>query len=76
MDDERIEREILGYLSNHPAAQDTVEGIAEWWLLERWIRREAGQVEVALEHLVARGKIAKRTGPDGRAHYRLNVPDA
>ena len=27
-----LAREILRYLEGHPAAKDTVDGIAQWWL--------------------------------------------
>lgn len=27
-----LAREILRYLETHPAAKDTVDGIAQWWL--------------------------------------------
>lgn len=64
--------QILSYLSTHPHAQDTVEGIAEWWLMEQRVRRMIGEVEQALAELVAKGILLERKGRDGRAHYRLN----
>ncbi len=64
--------QILSYLAAHPAAQDTVEGIAEWCLLEKRIRRPSTQVRRAVEQLQAEGLLAARTGTDGRARYRLN----
>lgn len=72
MSAERIEREILEYLARHPGAQDTFEGIAEWWLLERWVRHETGEVRAALDRLVAAGRLGQRRGRDGRMHYRLS----
>ena len=53
-------------------AQDTFEGIAEWWLLERWVRHETGEVRAALDRLVAAGRLGQRRGRDGRMHYRLS----
>src|SRR5262245_39788913 len=44
--------EILAYLVHHPKAQDTFEGIVEWWLLERYIERQRAAVEAAMEELV------------------------
>ena len=29
-------RAILRYLEAHPDAKDTVEGIAQWWLVHAW----------------------------------------
>jgi hypothetical protein len=64
-----IERQILDYLTKHPAAQDTLRGIVEWWLLRQNIEQSTADVEAALDGLVAKGKIGARTGPDGRVHY-------
>lgn len=64
--------QILSYLSTHPNAQDTVEGIAEWWLLEQRIRHVSRHVKQALAELVAQGMVLERTGEDARVHYRLN----
>jgi len=33
----RYLQEILEYLRKHPEASDTLEGIAEWWLLNQRI---------------------------------------
>jgi len=64
--------EILSYLSAHQDAQDTVEGIAEWWLLEQRIRHVLAEVKKALVELVAHGLLFERMGADGRLRYRLN----
>lgn len=69
----RTARAILEYLREHPGAQDTVEGIVEWWLLERRIRQGAVEVEAALVELVGAGVMEARRGADGRTHYRLNA---
>jgi hypothetical protein len=59
---DRDEEEILAdaiirYLAERPAASDTVEGIAEWWL-----SRNRGQVELsavagAIKRLLTRGLL-------------------
>jgi len=51
---------ILAYLSEHPQAQDTLEGIVEWWLLEQQIKCRTVQVKEALAELVARGFVLAR----------------
>ena len=43
--------EILKYLVRHPQAQDTVEGIVEWWLMEQRIVNASAEVKVALAEL-------------------------
>jgi hypothetical protein len=68
----RIAYEILAYLARNPDAQDTVEGIAEWWLLAQRIEREIGKVEEALTELVTKDLIVERKGKDSRVYYRLN----
>jgi hypothetical protein len=67
-----IERQILDYLSERPTAQDTLRGIAEWWLLKQTIAQTTAEVEAAVTKLVAEGKLSVRTGPDGRVHYYKN----
>lgn len=55
-----IERQLLDYLAEHPNAEDTLEGIAEWWLLEWRIRNYVPKVREALESLVEKGKVETR----------------
>jgi predicted transcriptional regulator len=64
--------EILTYLIEHPEAQDTMEGIVEWWLLEQPIKRQTTRVKTALAELVAMGLVLERQGQDGRVHYRTD----
>jgi hypothetical protein len=70
MNHEALGNEILDYLSKHPEAEDSLEGIVEWWLVEQGITRPATEVRAALDQLVARKQISARQGPDGRTHYR------
>lgn len=56
----------------HPEAQDSLEGIVEWWLLDQQIRRSVAEVEAALTQFVSEGLIVTRQGLDGRIRYRLN----
>ena len=65
-------REVLAYLSAHPKAQDTIEGITEWWLLEQDIRRSLRQVQAALAELITKGLVVEHQGTDGRVRYRVN----
>ena len=64
--------EILAYLVQHPKAQDTFEGILQWWLLERYIERQRVAVEGAMEELVGSGLVLAQEGRDRRERYRLN----
>ncbi len=65
-------QEILAYLAEHPDSQDTLEGIAEWWLLERRIVQRVGEVKEALDELVASELLIERKGMDARSVYRVN----
>ncbi|MBI3801945.1 MAG: hypothetical protein HY268_33865 [Deltaproteobacteria bacterium] len=64
--------EILAYLIEHPRAQDTLEGIVEWWFLEQQIKCRTVQVKEALGELGARGFVLERKGSDGHLLYRVN----
>ncbi len=67
-----LSHEILEFLLENPRARDTLEGITEWWLLERDIQRETERVRQALSRLVADDLIDEVQGADGRRHYLLN----
>lgn len=64
--------QILSYLHANPDAQDTLEGIVEWWLLDQKIRQQTECVKTALAHLTTRGLIVARMGTDSRVHYGIN----
>jgi hypothetical protein len=66
----QLEAAILRYLAGHPAAKDTVEGIAEWWLPESRVTASVAEVRSALDGLVARGQMAAEQNADGRIYYR------
>jgi len=67
-----IEQEILAYLVEHPRAQDTLEGIMQWWLLEQEIKRWTLPVQAALTALVAQGLVVESQGKDTQIRYRIN----
>ena len=68
----QVVHEILMYLAEHPNAQDTLEGIVEWWLLEQEIKRWTAQVKEALAELVAKGLVLEHKGKDARIRYQVN----
>jgi hypothetical protein len=71
-DTSQIAEDILRYLAKHPRAQDTIEGIYEWWLLEEDIIRRLAEVKAALAALVGDGLIIESRTKDARTFYRLN----
>jgi len=67
-----LQLQILDYLARLPQAQDTIEGIVEWWLLEQRIRVATAEVQSVLRNLIARRLVIEWRGPDGRTHYHGN----
>lgn len=64
-----IERAIRLYLQAHRHALDTERGIREWWLRDTHPHCFNGDVQLAIEHLVAAGEMAELTLPDGQRAY-------
>ncbi len=69
---EEVVREILRYLVKHPAAKDTLEGIARWWLDRRHVERSVEEVAHSVRLLVSRGLILERCRKTGRPYYQVN----
>lgn len=67
-----IAREILAYLIEHPDAQDTLEGIIQWWLLERKIKYESEMVKEILSELVNKGLLIEQRNSTSGVRYRIN----
>ncbi|MFY9553205.1 MAG: hypothetical protein WAV20_08165 [Blastocatellia bacterium] len=67
-----IARDVLNYLIDNPDAQDTLEGIVEWWLLKSRIESRTVSVKEALAELLAKGLILERRGSDSRLRYMIN----
>jgi Fe2+ or Zn2+ uptake regulation protein len=61
---------IMEYLSQHPHAMDTAEGVAEWWIHSDRLRADLATTRRALDRLEKSGYLAK-IGDGDRAHYRL-----
>ena len=57
---------------DNPMAQDTLEGIAEWWLLQQDIKHNIAMVRRALDELVDRKLLLQRKGNDARKYYQVN----
>jgi hypothetical protein len=50
-----VAKEILSYFLRHPNAADSLEGIAEWRILEEKVRRSVEETKKALDWLVRKG---------------------
>lgn len=66
-----IEKDILDYLGENPGAQDTLQGIIQWWVMERRLIQAIADVETALDHLVAKKLVTKHSGWDGSVYYGI-----
>jgi hypothetical protein len=64
---------ILRYLLRHPNAQDTLAGIAEWWIMEEQIYQKYREVEEALKVLVNENLIVETQYANSDILYSLNA---
>jgi hypothetical protein len=71
-EEDDIKLKILEYLYDNQGAQDTLEGIVQWWLLERHIRQQYTLVRKALSDLVNRGLIIEIKASNTNIVYRIN----
>lgn len=63
---------IFEYLAEHPQASDTLEGIAEWWIMRQRIRVEVTKLANVLRHLAESSFLEKITEGDN-TRYRLKA---
>jgi hypothetical protein len=75
MDVAAVAAAIRRYLRDHPNAADTVEGIARWWLSGNAGNTRLANVQRAIEQLVNRGEVARRTLRDGTVIYERGKRD-
>jgi hypothetical protein len=66
-----IARDILHYLQGHPDAKDTLDGIAQWWLLKEWTERKYFEIEASIARLVSEGLVVERRRPGLPPYYWL-----
>jgi DNA-binding MarR family transcriptional regulator len=69
--DNVVSQHILDYLKQHPQANDTLEGLARWWMLRQQVSNSVTDVKEALDALIEQGLVKKRESPDGRILYSL-----
>jgi hypothetical protein len=70
--EQQIAREILQYLEEYPDAKDTLEGIAQWWLLKSLAAKKVMEVERALTFLLCEGLIIETRREGSPPLYRIN----
>lgn len=67
--DDSVRALVLGYLDDHPTAMDTLDGIAEWWILRQQIEIEVRRVSRVLATLVHDG-VLEEVRQGGVRFYR------
>lgn len=67
-----IARQILAYLVKHPDAQDTLEGIMQWWLVHQEVHYRRELILKALDDLVQKELIIMRTPDSSSPRYQAN----
>jgi hypothetical protein len=70
--DEELAQAILAYLAEHPQAMDSVEGIAQWWLMRQQIRVGVKTLTRVLRGLADRG-LLEEVADGGQRRYRLKT---
>jgi hypothetical protein len=64
--------EILDYLARRPDAQDTIDGILHWWVLDAHIRKWAPKIAKTVAELAERGFLEQKPSSDGKIFYRIS----
>ncbi len=67
-----IARAILRYLQEHRDAKDTLEGIAQWWLLKEGREHSLAEVERAVALLLSRSLVVETRRGALPPFYQLN----
>ena len=69
-DDDAMAESVLRYLAEHPEAADTLEGIAEWWLMRQQVRVSVTRLARVLRRLTDTG-VLEEVDAGERRRYRL-----
>jgi len=65
---------IVGYLAEHPQASDTLEGVAEWWIMRQQVRTEVNTLKKVLRQLTKSG-VLEEIGKGDIPRYRLKAKE-
>lgn len=69
-----VARDVVRFFVQHPAAVDSLEGIAHWRLLKLRVRDVVEETDAALRLLVEQGLVDRIPGSGGASLFRLH-PD-
>lgn len=65
---------VLGYLAEHPDSSDTLEGIAEWWIMRQQVRVDVTTLAKVLRQL-AESCLLEKIEEGDNPRYRLIVKE-
>lgn len=68
----RVARDILRYLVENPEAKDTVDGIVTFWFPEGEVKWGREEIQEAVEALVSKGWMTKKSFPSSKDIYGGN----
>ena len=72
---EELAEAILQYLQEHPQASDTLEGIAEWWIMRQQVQVDVDALNSVLRELTKAGFLEEIGEGDNR-RYAINMSQA
>lgn len=65
---------IVRYLAEHPQASDTLDGIAEWWIMRQRVEVEFTTLKEVLRQLTESG-LLEEIGEGDNRRYSLRVKE-
>ena len=65
-------REVLEYFLSHPAAADSLEGIARWRIMQQRIENVVQETAYAVQWLLSKGLLVESAVSRSGRIYRLN----
>lgn len=71
-DKANMRREIIQYLQMHPNAADSLNGVIDWWLSDRYQSEDVKEVEQVLGQLITDGLVKKVFLIDRTVLYKRN----
>jgi predicted transcriptional regulator len=70
--EDQVEEALMAYLSEHPKAAETLEGIADWWLARHQVRVAVTTLQIVLDRLTEKGTL-EVIGKGEERCYRLKT---
>lgn len=67
----KIAHEIVAYLESNPNASDTLNGVADWWVVKQRYSVVVSDVKKALDYLYETKKITTSLDVNGSTVYKI-----